>query len=207
MWPVQDDRNPFEVLLPRIKAASEKYDMTPVPDYPYFDPQPWDNKTDTSLPGALTPYFLRAGTAPRYLVGGAVVSTLITRAESNGSFTIGSLEGSSRHSSNPLLQDVKFTSSHHCFLVTDGIFDFQIEANGTTQLQPAETLYIPKNTKFSLKFGTRFARAYVFSNGGGLVEVFRRAGTLYSFPMIPEKEDTVNIGHLQSLASEIGAEF
>jgi hypothetical protein len=203
MWPEKDEGNPLEVLLPRLKEAQEKYDYVQVPDYENFGPQPWE-ETDSSLPGALSPYFLRAGQGPRYLLGGVVSSPLITPAESNGAFAVGSVEGSSYHQANPLLQGVKFSNSHHCFLVADGYFNFQIEERGTTQLGPAELLYIPKGTEFHVTFASRYAKAYVFSNGGGLVELFRRAGTPYRYTLIPEVDEPIDIQKLKDLGKDLG---
>ncbi|KIW58997.1 hypothetical protein PV05_03481 [Exophiala xenobiotica] len=51
--------------------------------------------TDVALPGSYTPYFFKGGAGPRYTFAGMVVSPLITTAESDGVFAVGSIEGSS----------------------------------------------------------------------------------------------------------------
>ncbi|KAL1879646.1 hypothetical protein Plec18167_004108 [Paecilomyces lecythidis] len=206
MWPVKEEGNPLEILLPRIKAAAEKHDMVPCPDYEFFGPQPW-NGSETSLPGAWEPYFLRAGSAPRSLVGGVIVSPLITTAESNGVFTIGSIEGSSRHTPNPVLQGLTFASSHHCFLVTEGFFELQIEGNGNTTLGPYETVYIPQGTKFSVNFGSQYSKAYVFANGGGLVELLRRIGSPYSYTMVLPVAESVDVQKAKAQESQLSFSF
>lgn len=48
MYPLSDDRNPFLVLLPKLKAAAAKFDMVPMPRYPQFDPQPYWHGNPTS---------------------------------------------------------------------------------------------------------------------------------------------------------------
>ncbi|KAJ9271364.1 hypothetical protein DTO212C5_2714 [Paecilomyces variotii] len=194
MWPEEDDRNPLEVLVPRLIAAQEKYDYVPVRDHPFVAPQPWDKATDSSLPEKHTPYFLKAGWAPRYQLGGVITSPLITTAESNGIFTVGMLEGSSYHDQPSFLQNLQFSQSHHCFLAVDGFFEFLIDGGvSPTLLGRLETLYIPKGCKFTLRFASRYAKAYVFSNGDGLTAALVRKGTPYHFSSIPEKGPAVDV--------------
>jgi hypothetical protein len=50
LFPTNDKRNSFEVLIPKLMAATEKFDMIPVRDKAQFDPQPWDG-SETKLPG------------------------------------------------------------------------------------------------------------------------------------------------------------
>ncbi len=60
LYPLTDDRNVFEVLIPKLKAAAEKFDMVPVPDHPGVEPQPWEvvddggTSSSTSLGDAST---------------------------------------------------------------------------------------------------------------------------------------------------------
>ena len=92
LWPLDDQRNVFEVLIPKLKAAAEQFDMIPLPQHKQFGPSPW-KETENKLPGKLEPYFLKNATGPAYLAGGTVVRPLITTAESDGKFVIGSIEG------------------------------------------------------------------------------------------------------------------
>ena len=184
-----DDRNPFEVLIPKLKAAAQEFDMVPLPMHPKFDPQPWES-TDNKLADGLEPYFLKNGSGPKYLVGGSVCRPLVTTKQSAGKFTIGTMEGSSQHDS-PLFAtstSISFDDAHHCVQVADGKVEFTV-AGATAQLAAMETLFIPARTEFSFKFASKFAKAYVFSNGGGLVELLCKAGREYDGPVIPEKSD------------------
>ena len=57
-----------------------------------------------------------------------------------------------------------------------------------TVLATGETVYIPKGSSFSIRIASRFARAYVFANGGGLIELLSALGEAYEHSIPPEKE-------------------
>ena len=189
MWPMQDDRNFFEVLLPKLKQAAEKFDMVPCPQQKSFDPQPWLD-SDNKLPGTLALYFLKRGSGPAYVLGGLVCRPLITTAESNGKFAIGLVEGSCQHQGSFKSQGrLNFSAVHHAFYVVDG--KVRIVADGSpTILCAGELAYLPKGTDISFQITSRFARMYVFCNGGGLVETLQKLGEPWSLPTIPEEATT-----------------
>ncbi|PBP15725.1 hypothetical protein BUE80_DR013557 [Diplocarpon rosae] len=146
LFPTNDKRNPFEVLVPKLIAAAETFDMIPVREKAHFEPQPWNPATDSKLPGtyARGGYFLQADTGSRFVVGGTVVRPLATRRETD---------------SNP----------------------------STSAATAGETVFVPAGTPFRLVAATRYARAYVFANGGGLGEVLCRVGREYEAPGVPEE--------------------
>ncbi|KAL2847080.1 RmlC-like cupin domain-containing protein [Aspergillus pseudodeflectus] len=203
MWPATDDRNPFEVLIPRLKEAAERFDMVPQLHVQPFAPQPWVDGQDNVLPGNLRPYFLRAGTEPAYLLGGSVVRVLATTEESGGRFAIGSLEGSSFHENKTLAAGLVFPSVHHAFHIVEGTFGFDVDGAAVT-LTAAETLYVPKGSRFKLRYRSRYAKAYVFASGGGLVELFAETGEEYALPIIPETEGVVDQALLERASKEMG---
>ncbi|KAL3484195.1 RmlC-like cupin domain-containing protein [Aspergillus germanicus] len=203
MWPVSDDRNPFEVLLPRLKEAAERFDMVPQPHVQPFAPQPWVDWKDNVLPGDLQPYFLRAGTEPAYRLGGSVVRVLATTRESGGKFALGSIEGSLFHKNNILATRLVFPSVHHAFHIVEGTFGFDVDGAAVT-LTAAETLYVPKGSMFNLCYRSRYAKAYIFASGGGLVELFAKAGDGYALPIIPEAEGAVDLARLERVSKEMG---
>ena len=41
LFPLVDERNPFEVLVPRLKKAAMEFDMVPLPMHPKSEPQGW----------------------------------------------------------------------------------------------------------------------------------------------------------------------
>lgn len=186
MWPLVDQRNPFEVLIPKLKAAAEKFDMVPQPHYKGVDPQPWDG-SENVLPGKLSPYYLQADKGPKVLVEGIVVKPMVTTKESAGKFAIGSIEGSSWHKNPTLQSKLKFSDCHHALHVTEGQLDIRIDGSSTT-VGSLETVYVPKDSIFSITIASRFAKAYVFSSGPGLIELLRDLGEDYEHSMLPEKE-------------------
>ena len=201
-WPLVDDRNPFEVLIPKLKAAAEKFDMVPQPHLKGCEPQPWDG-SEKALPGKLAPYYLQANKGPKYLVEGVVVKPMVTTKESAGKFAIGSIEGSSYHSNSALKSKLSFANVHHALHVASG--ELEITVDGTSQtLKAYETVYIPKGSVFSIAMASKFTMAYVFANGGGLVELLCELGDSYDFCMLPEKESSAVGDRLSSAASSHG---
>ena len=206
LWPVNDERNPFQVLIPKLKAAAETFDMVPVPHHPGSAPQEWEAGNDTALPGTCAPYYLRALTGPRYLFGGIVSRPLATTKESNNRFSVGSIEGSSVHNTSIPWTGLKFADVHHCFQVDTGVFEVTIN-DSKTKLSSGETVYIPKGTSFDIRFGSRFAKAYVFSNGGGLLEYLMEAGKTFEDNLVPEKAESIDRVSLRSLAEKAQIEL
>ncbi|KAL5048552.1 RmlC-like cupin domain-containing protein [Aspergillus fruticulosus] len=192
MWPATDDRNPVEVLLPRLKEAAERFDMVPQPHVQPFVPQPWVDGQDNVLPGDIQPYFLRAGTEPAYRLGGSVVRVLSTMKESGGKFAIGSLEGSSFYEDKLLAAGMVFASVHHAFHIIEGTFGFDVDGAAVT-LTAAETLYVPKGSRVKLHY-----------RSSGLVELFAKAGEEYALPIIPEAEGVVDPAGLERVSREMG---
>ena len=204
LFPLSDDRNPFEVLIPKLKAATQEFDMVPMPHHPQFDPQPW-GKEENKLPDGVESYFLRNGSGPKYMLGGTLCRPLITRLQSGGKFSIASIEGSSHHKGSVLAhkKGIRFAEVHHCVQVVDGYLDFTVDGS-TARLAGGETLFIPAGTEFSFKFASNLAKAYVFSNGGGLVELICKLGKEYTLPLITEKEMEWDAHKLSNSAEELG---
>ena len=201
MWPMQDDRNFFEVVLPKLKQAAEQFDMVPCPQQKPFDPQPW-LESDNALPGWPAPYFLKSKSGPAYVVGGLVCRPLITTAESYGKFAIGLIEGSCQHREHTIFAQARgqlnFSTVHHAFFVVDGKVEANVDGHSTT-LHAGELVYVPKGLKFSLEIRSRFARFYSFSNGVGLVEMLGELGKPWSLPTLPEKPEPWNVDGLRDV--------
>lgn len=200
MWPLEDKGNFFEVMLPRLKQAAEKFDMVPCPRKEGFSPQPWEDN-DNCLPGKPEPYFLKSTTGPAYVVGGTVCRPLITTAESNNKFSIGSVESSNQFNDQGIFardgQHITFSDVHHAFRMTHGKLDIEIGGQRTV-VNEGELLYVPKGTRFRFRPVTRYTKIYVFCNGGGLVEMLQKLGKDYVGPVIPEKADEWDIETLKS---------
>jgi mannose-6-phosphate isomerase-like protein (cupin superfamily) len=185
LFPTNDRRNPFEVLIPKLMAATEKFDMIPVREKAQFDPQPWDG-TENKLPGICKNggYYLKEGTGEKWAVGGTVVRPLATRKETNGRFSIYSLEGSSLHTGKGLSKAVEFKETHHAIYTVDGVAKLVIDGH-EVKTTVGETTFVPAGTKWSFEAESVYARAYVFANGGGIGEILQNLGSKYEFPSVP----------------------
>lgn len=188
LFPTSDDRNPMEVLIPKLIAASEKFDMIPVRDHPYVAPQPWILGGDNILPSGIESYFLRDHTGPKWILGGILCRPLITETQSGGRFSIASLEGSISHGKSLVNESagLKFDKIHHCILVMDGGLEVTIDGTAVS-LAAGELVYIPSTTTFKFSFSTTYAQVYVFANGGGIEKIIQKLGTPYDPPTIPDK--------------------
>ena len=205
MWPLHDDRNFFEVLLPKLKEASEQFDMVPCPQQKHFDPLPWDG-SENSLPGKLEPYFLKNNSGPAYVVGGMVCRPLVTTAESNDKFAIGSIEASAQHHGSSVFGNEDGCLSfdiHHAFQLVDGQVAFVIDG-ACRRLHAGELVYIPKDSAFRFTVMSRFAKLFVFSNGGGMVELLRALGKTYGDSVLPEQPQSWDKEQLERLQPSFG---
>lgn len=207
MWPMEDKRNFFEVLLPKLKAASEKFDMIPCPQHKGATPSEWTGQ-ENKLPGKPEPYFLKNATGPAYEVGGHVVRPLATTAESNGRFSVGAIEASKQHHQHSLFAEsgksLRFDTVHHAFLVVQGSVKFDLESSGPSTLPAGELIYVPKGTAFKFEVVSRFAKLYVFANGGGLLESIIKVGKEHTLSILPEQASKVDASSLEGTASESG---
>jgi len=204
LFPTSDKRNPFEVLLPKLMAATEKFDMIPVRDKAQFDPQPWD-ASDGKLPGACEEggYFLKEGKGEKWAVGSTVARPLATRKETRGRFSIYSLEGSSFNSDKGLSQILEFKETHHAIFTADGILKLIVDG-AEVKTTAGETTFIPAGTGWTFGVHSTYARAYVFANGGGVGEILTSLGTKYEFPIVPSEAIVFDECKLKGLEDELG---
>lgn len=209
-WPVDDKRNLFEVLIPKLKAAAEKFDMVPLPQHKQFGPQEWQ-ADENRLPGKMEPYFLKNASGPAFEVGGTVVRPLITTAESGGKFSIGSIESSSHYHAHSLFatekQCLRFDNVHHAFQVVDGSVSFHLDGSiAPSKLAAGELIYVPKGTAFRFQATSRVSKMYSFASGAGLTEVLCKLGKVYGETVLPEEKNVgkVDAGALERLGPEFG---
>ncbi|THV44099.1 hypothetical protein BGAL_0734g00030 [Botrytis galanthina] len=205
LFPTNDNRNPFEVLIPKLMAATEKFDMIPVREKKSFDPQPW-NGTENKLPGKCENggYFLKEGEGEKTVIGGTVVRAMCRREETNNRFSIYDILGSSIHASKAFNKEVQFKDTHHAIYTVDGALKLTIGEEEV--IAPAgETTFVPAGTKFKVGFETVYARAYVFANGGGIGELLNGLGSVYESVAVPnEVEGSWDEGKLKELGTKIG---
>jgi len=191
LFPTNDHRNPFEVLIPKLIAATEKFDMIPVREKETFPPQPWDG-TEIKLPGVCEDggYFLKEGKGEKWAVGGTVVRPLATRKETKGRFSIYSLEGSSLHAGKGLEKLLEFKETHHAVYTVEGVVKLVIDGS-EVKTTAGETSFVPAGTKWRLETESVYARAYVFANGGGIGEILAEVGSGYEASAVPQLGEAV----------------
>lgn len=205
LFPTNDHRNPFEVLIPKLIAATEKFDMIPVREKEQFPPQPWDG-TEIKLPGVCEDggYFLKEGKGEKWAVGGTVVRPLATRKETNGRFSIYSIEGSSLHAGKGLEKLLEFKETHHAVYTVEGLVKLVIDGS-EVKTTAGETSFVPAETKWRLEAESVYARAYVFANGGGIGEILTGVGSEYQASGVPQLGEAVawDEGKLKGLETEL----
>lgn len=184
MWPLNDDRNPLEILVPKLIEAAQKFDMVPQPQHQGGSPRPFDG-TETVLPGDLVPYYLQANRGPAYLTDGIVTRPLATTRESAGKFSIGSIEGSSHHENAALGSRCSFERVSHVFYAVDGETEILFD-NASTTIRPYETAFMPEGLPFSIRIVSRYSKVYIFASGDGLMSRLITQGSPYLASMIPE---------------------
>nr|OQO16502.1 hypothetical protein B0A51_15979 [Rachicladosporium sp. CCFEE 5018] len=207
-WPLEDDRNFFDVLLPKLKAAAEKFDMVPCPQHRGVEPQSWA-ETDGRLPGSLKPYFVKNATGPAYLAGGTLCRPLATTAESGGKFSIGQIEVSSHLKLHAGLfasssRRLAFDHVHHAFLVVEGGLQVHVGNSKPAHLYAGELVFVPKGIEFSIAAGSRFASFYAFANGPGLMELYQRLGSAHHLSTLPESAAAWDESELDALGKDLG---
>ncbi|KUJ15465.1 RmlC-like cupin [Mollisia scopiformis] len=203
LFPTNDRRDPFEVLIPKLMAATEKFDMIPVREKAQFDPQPWDG-TETRLPGKCETggYFLRVGAGEKFVVGGTVVRALARREETGGRFSIYEVGASEIHRGKGVGRKLEFRDTHHAIYTVEGVLRLSIDGSEVSTTA-GETTFVPAGTKWSFEAGSGYARAYVFANGGGIGEVLTSVGSKYEFPGVPAEAESWDESKLKGLETEL----
>jgi hypothetical protein len=206
LWPGEDDSKSVRTLIAKMDEAAGDYDMTPVPTHPRVGLQQWTEQ-DNVLHGDSRPFFLRNGRGPSATIGGSVIRPIITGAESDNKFTLGSIEGSRAHP-KILSKGIVFKAIHHCIFVQDGQVDVTINDAEQLPLRQFETAFLPAGTKFNIQISSRYAKAYIYSNPGGIVDVLYEAGKEHphTLPncMIPDNAkpfDELKLHHLKGIST------
>lgn len=164
--------------------------MIPVRDKASFDPQPWDG-TESLLPGVCENggYFLKADTGPKFVTGGTIVRPLATTKESDGKFSIYSVEGSKLHHGKGLEKTTfKFDKTHHVIQVIEGLLSVVINGKETI-VGSMETVFIPAGAEWRCAADSVAVKYYVFANGGGIGEVLTKTGSPFQWAVVPEAGD------------------
>ncbi|KAG9664165.1 cupin domain-containing protein, partial [Aureobasidium melanogenum] len=206
LFPTRDNRNPMEVLVPKLIAATEKFDMVPKRDHKGAEPVLCTQEDNRLSNSPTEPYFLKADAGPRYASAGLLVKPLCQKADTDGKFSIARLEGSAAIKSQYLAYNtLTFETSHHCFLVDMGGFRLTVDGQ-SSEISAGETIFVPAGQEFTLEVASRYAALYVFTNGGGLVEMLVGMGKEYGSQIIAEDfpTDAGEIGLQEKVGVKVG---
>ncbi|KXJ85633.1 RmlC-like cupin domain-containing protein [Microdochium bolleyi] len=188
--PEHDDRDLKSLLIPKVMAAKDQFDVHFVRDYSPPPESDWDG-TENALPGPLEPYFLRANTGPRWMLGGVMSRPFIHADQCGGRFAISSIESSKVYGNSPFATSgLRFDNVAHCFCVQEGVLKVKLAGEGVgpwSEVREGQTVLVAAGRTFSLDFGSRYVRAITFTNGPGIEQIIRTAGTPYKGAVLPDE--------------------
>lgn len=207
--PENDDRDLRALLIPKVMAAKDRFDVNFVRDYQPPQVGDW-LESENELGKPLEPYFLRANTGPRWILGGVISRPFINASQCSEKFAISSIESSSVYEKSPLERWITFESVDHCFFVTEGLLRVKVKGNGNEEwntVREGQTLVVAAGQPFALAFGSRYVKAILFTNGRGLEELIQTAGTSFSSFVLPEEAQPWVVSSLQAPSQKIGAKI
>lgn len=197
-----DSRDTLQHMFPKFQTIQDEYDVIFDPGYPVCEVGEW-TENDTKIPDGVGPYYLRAATGPRYLLGGVLSRPFITTKQSDGGkFAITSIESSSEHPSSVLGRPFSFTKVHQVYHVLDGAIEVTI-GGVANQVRAGETVLIPAGTEISIHFLDKYARFWSFTSGDGLESFVHLGGREYEGKIIPDKADSVDDAKVLRAAGSI----
>lgn len=209
--PEKDDRDLKSHIIPKVMAAKDRFDVNFVRDYQPPEVGDWLD-TENTLPGPLEPYFLRANTGPRHILGSVLSRPYIFSSQCSGKFAITSLESSNAYGKSPLAEKwITFKSVDHCFCVQEGLLKIKLRKNGGgggsewTVVREGQTLLVPAGQAFLLDFGSRYVRSITFTNGKGLEELIKLAGSDCPTVVLPDEVAAFDPAKLQEAAGAVKA--
>ncbi|KAK8059146.1 Quercetin 2-3-dioxygenase [Apiospora saccharicola] len=185
--PEHDDRDLKSLLMQKMMATKDRAggDYQPPAVGEWLD-------SENQLAGPGEPYFLRANTGPRWLLGGVMSRPFILADQCAGKFAISSIESSHVYSNaskqQPLARWLTFADVDHCFCVQEGLLRVRLRSGdgGWSEIREGQTLVVAAGETFMLDFGSRYVRVWSFTNGRGIEDLVRVAGSPCSSFVLPE---------------------
>lgn len=184
--PENDDRDLRSILGKKMMVAKDRFDVHFKFDYQPPEVADWLD-SENRLAGPGEPYFMRANTGPRWVLGGVMSRPFILSSQCGGKFSISSIESSNAYKKSPLARWLTFAEVDHCFCVQEGLLRVKLKGSGgRSEVREGQTLVVAAGETFTLGFGSRYVRVWSFSNGRGIEEVVQNAGSSYSSLVLPE---------------------
>lgn len=170
-----------------MAAGPDRFDVHFHPNHVGVEVSEWSSK-DEILPSRVEPYYLKANTGPRWLLGSVLSRPFCTTKQSAGKFAISSIESSSVYLANVFARKLRFPEVHHMFVVFEGVLEVEVDGCEPAQIHQGETVFITKNVGFSLGFKSKFVRLWSFSTGDGIEALIQAAGSPHEGFVIPDEE-------------------
>jgi hypothetical protein len=186
--PETDDRDLRSILIPKVMGAKDRFDVNFERDYKPPEVAEWLD-TENVLPGPLEPYFLRANTGPRWMLGGVMSRPFINANQCLGKFSISSIESSRVYGKSSLARWLNFPTVDHCICVMEGVLMVRLYKgdDSWSSVREGQTVVVSAGQSFMLDFGSRYVRALSFTNGKGIEELIQTAGSPCETVVLPDK--------------------
>ncbi|KAI1848418.1 hypothetical protein JX265_008800 [Neoarthrinium moseri] len=202
--PEADDRDLRSLLIPKLMAAKDRFDVHFQRDYKAPEVGDW-LETESVLPDPGQPYFLRANTGPRWLLGGVMSRPFINAAQCEGKFSISSIESSKVYGDSAFSGWISFSTVDHCFCVQEGLLKVKVRGDETwSEVREGQTVVIAAGQAFSLDFGSRYVRAVCFTNGPGIEYLIHAAGSPYSGFILPDSTEPWDKSQFEAVCKDLG---
>ncbi|PYH29832.1 RmlC-like cupin [Aspergillus neoniger CBS 115656] len=199
--PENDDRDLKALLIPKVMAAKQDFDVVFQPHYQPPALGEW-SADEEKLPESSQPYFLRANTGPKWMLGGVMSRPFITTRQSQGVCAISSIESSKTYGETLLSKFLTFQSVDHCLCVQEGTLTVQLKDGPESTFREGETVVIPAGQAFALRFASRYVRVWSFTDGDGIETLIHRLGTPFEGAVLPDQAPEWNPAEVGSVASE-----
>lgn len=200
--PEFDDRNLRQVLMPKLMAAKDRFDVVFQRDYQPPEVSGWKD-SENQLPKDSSPYFLRSNTGPRWMAGGVMSRPFITTAQSQGKFAISSIESSSTYGPTIFSKFLKFKDVDHCLCVQEGALVVRLNGKNAETVREGETVVIPAGQSFTLEFASRFVRIMSFTSGDGIESLIHKVGAPCKGFVLPDEAPKFDEAGLEKVFGEL----
>ena len=203
--PENDDRDLKSLLIPKLMASKDRFDVHFERDYQPPALGEWE-ESENQLASPEQPYFLRANTGPRWILGGVLSRPFIHAEQSGGRFAISSIESSRVYSAQqqPLARWLTFPETDPCFCVQEGLLRVRLQGSeGWNDVHAGQTMLIAAGQTFTVEFASRFVRVWSFTNGKGVEELIRKAGKEYNSFVIPETAESLEESRMADACKEL----
>lgn len=194
------------MLIPKLMASKDRFDVHFERDYQAPNLGEWE-QSENQLAAPGRPYFLRANTGPRWILGSVVSRPFIHADQSAGKFAISSIESSGVYDAKErsLARWLTFKEVDHCFCVQEGLLRVLLQSGKSwNEVREGQTLVVAAGETFTMDFGSRFVRVWTFTNGQGIEELIRRAGDSYEGFVIPDNPVAVDELRMSRACEELG---